>query len=70
MLGANLPATSRADGTYDLEGLVAGLYHVSPSLAGFTFNPTSRTVRVGPSASSVNFTAKAIPPPPTRAGGA
>ncbi len=48
-----------AGGTYTLNGLAAGTYTVTPAKVGFTFNPTSRSVTVGPDASGKDFVATA-----------
>lgn len=53
-------ATTTADGSgnYSFANLVNGSYNVTPSKAGFTFNPTSQSVTVNGSAvTGVNFTA-------------
>ena len=45
-------------GNYTITGLTAGTYTVTPSLAGYAFSPTSRTVSLmSASLSTVNFTA-------------
>ena len=53
-------ATTTADGSgnYGFANLVNGSYTITPSKAGFTYNPTSQSVIVnGNSLSGVNFTA-------------
>jgi hypothetical protein len=60
--GATATTTTTAEGTYALNGLVAGTYTVTPSRAGFTFTPASRQVVLGNSdANAVDFTATAAP---------
>jgi pimeloyl-ACP methyl ester carboxylesterase len=48
--------TTDTNGNYTFTGLITGTYTLSPSKAGYTFSPTSRTVSVPPSASGQNFT--------------
>ena len=43
---AGATTTTAADGTYTFTGLANGGYTVTPSLAGYTFTPTSRAVTV------------------------
>ena len=51
-------ATARTGGGGDYSFTVeAGNYTVTPSFAGLSFNPGTQTVRVGPDAGGVNFTA-------------
>lgn len=59
------PVVTGADGTYAVAGLFAGGYKVTPSLAGYTFNPTARDVTVGPDRANVNFVGTPAPVPPT-----
>ena len=51
-----ISATTAADGTYVLAGLVAGTYTVQSSLSEYTFNG-AQSVTVGPDRTGVNFTA-------------
>jgi hypothetical protein len=48
----SVSATTSSTGTYTLSGLANGTYTLTPSLSGFTFSPTSRSVTV----SSANVT--------------
>ncbi|MBI5076190.1 MAG: carboxypeptidase regulatory-like domain-containing protein [Nitrospirae bacterium] len=49
--------TTNASGVYTLTGLANGNYTVTPSLAGFTFTPVSRTVTINNSnLAGQNFT--------------
>ncbi len=53
-------ATTAADGTYTIQGLPAGTYTVTPSLAEYGFDPGSQEVTVNETqgdASAVDFTA-------------
>ena len=50
-------ATTDVSGGYTLTGLGAGTYTVSVAKAGFTFDPTSRDVTVGPSSQNNDFVA-------------
>jgi uncharacterized protein (DUF2141 family) len=57
---ASNTATSAADGTYAFTGLANGSYTVTPSKAGFTFTPASRSVTVaGASVTAQSFVAAA-----------
>lgn len=53
-------ATSAADGTYTIGGLIAGAYTITPTLAGASFTPASasETIIAG-NLTGVNFVAKA-----------
>ena len=54
--------TTDASGNYTFTGLANGSYTVSPSLAGYTFNPASTSVTInGANATSYNFTATQTP---------
>ena len=54
-------ATTDASGQYSFSGLGNGGYTVTPTLGGYTFAPTSRSVTVnGSSAPSQDFTATAV----------
>ena len=48
-------ATTGANGTYTLSGLVAGTYDVTPSKAAYGFTPGSLAVIVGPDQTGVDF---------------
>lgn len=55
---ASSTATSGEAGTYAFIGLAEGTYIVTPSLSGYTFNPTSQEVILsGADKTDVNFTA-------------
>lgn len=57
--------TTAADGTYTFTGLVDGNYTLTPSLTGYTFTPTSRTVTLaGVNVPGQDFSAVLVPPPP------
>jgi PKD repeat protein len=50
-------ATTNASGAYTLSGLSNGTYTLTPSLSGYTFSPTSRSVTVsGANVTAQNFT--------------
>jgi hypothetical protein len=52
--------TTGAGGSFSFTGLAAGTYTLTPSLAGYTFSPASRTVNLtGSNISGQNFTATA-----------
>ena len=56
--------TTGPDGRYTLTGLAIGSYTVTPSLAGYTFNPPSRSVTIsGADVCCIDFTATQIPGP-------
>jgi hypothetical protein len=57
-----------AGGAYTIPNLANGSYVVTPSLAGYTFSPTSQSETVsGANITGVNFVATQIPiPPPSR----
>jgi len=59
--GTNLYTTTYSGGYYAIGSLNAGSYTLTPSKVGYTFNPTSLPVSVGPSASNQNFTAIPLP---------
>ncbi len=48
-------------GAFSLRSLPAGAYTFTPSLAGYVFTPSSRTVTLPPSAEQQNFTILAAP---------
>jgi len=52
-------ATTAADGTYTVDGLVAGSYPVAASRRGFAFS-ASQSVTVGPSRTGVDFSRVAV----------
>jgi len=54
--GATTVSTA-ANGAYTLSGLAAGSYTVQTTLAGYSFSPPTRTVTVGPSKTSIDFSA-------------
>jgi hypothetical protein len=60
---ASLSTTADGSGNFSFSGLANGSYAVTPSNAGYTFNPTSRAVTInGVNVSGVNFTATAAAP--------
>jgi subtilisin family serine protease len=53
-------ATTNSSGAYTLTGLANATYTLTPSLSGYTFSPTSRSVTVnGANVTGVNFTGTA-----------
>lgn len=66
LAGVTVRAGSRSGttdgyGNYVITGLVGGTYPVIPSLAGYTFSPTSRSVTInGANVTGVNFAASAV----------
>lgn len=53
-----------SSGSYSLTGLANGYYTITPSMVGYTFNPTNTAVNVsGANVSGTNFTATANPAP-------
>src|SRR2546425_1475471 len=57
--------TATSSGNYSFTGITNGTYTVTPSKAGFTFNPTSQTAVVnGANVALPTFTATAVPPTP------
>jgi len=53
-------ATADSSGAYSFAGIANGTYVVTPSKAGFTFNPTSQSATVnGANVTGINFTATA-----------
>ena len=64
----NATATTDAQGKYSFTGLANGTYTVTPSKAGYTFNPASKQLTISSaSVSGVNFTGTVVPAPePTR----
>ena len=56
--GTGGSATTASDGTYTVNNLTNGSYTVTPSLSGYTFNPTSTPVTIdGASVTGTDFTA-------------
>jgi hypothetical protein len=51
-----------ANGSYTLNGLVAGAYTLTANATGYTFN-NQQTVNIGPPQNGINFTGAAIPIP-------
>jgi subtilisin family serine protease len=49
-----------ASGSYTFTGLAKGTYTVTPSLAGYSFTPASRTITVKKNVAGQNFTATAV----------
>ncbi len=57
---ASATTTANSSGNYTFTGLANGTYAVTPSHAGYTFNPTSQNAAVsGASVTGLNFTATA-----------
>lgn len=52
---------SDLNGAFSLRSLSDGIYTIIPTLSGYVFSPTSRTVSISPSAFSQNFTILAEP---------
>jgi hypothetical protein len=52
--------TTGADGKYNLTGLLAGTYTITPSKTGLVFSPTATIVIVPPDIANVNFTASGL----------
>jgi formylglycine-generating enzyme required for sulfatase activity len=53
--GGGQAATTDGSGNYMLGGLSPGTYSITPSKAGYTFSPPSRSVSVPPDATGVDF---------------
>ncbi len=51
-------AFTDAQGRYEVTGLAAGNYNVTPSMDGRSFEPETRSVTVGPNAVGIDFTAQ------------
>lgn len=61
--------TADGSGNYTIPGLANGSYTITPSLAGYTFSPTSQSETIsGSNITGVNFTATPLPPPPSGGG--
>lgn len=57
---ASATTTTNSSGAYTFSGLANGAYAITPSLAGFTFSPTSQNATVnGANVTGINFTAMA-----------
>jgi archaellum component FlaF (FlaF/FlaG flagellin family) len=54
--GNGYSATTNSSGDYTISGLITGTYTLTPSKAGYTFSPASRTIAVPPGASGQDFT--------------
>jgi hypothetical protein len=52
-------ALTDAAGLYDITGLAAGTFDVTPSKNGRSFSPVSRSVTIGPSALGIDFVSQA-----------
>jgi len=52
---------TNAEGRYTFGELTAGAYLVLPAASGHSFDPASRSVTVGPSTTTADFTAAAVP---------
>ncbi len=55
--GDGFSAFTDASGSYVLKGLAPGTYTLTPSKAGYTFEPAAQQVTVPPSAAGTDFTA-------------
>ena len=49
-------------GAYSFNGLANGSYTVTPTLTGYTFNPTSQNVTINSANATANFTASPVAP--------
>ncbi|MCJ7530307.1 MAG: carboxypeptidase regulatory-like domain-containing protein [Anaerolineales bacterium] len=49
-------ATTNSSGVYTIGGLTPGTYTITPTLTGYTFSPTSRSVTMPPNSTAQNFT--------------
>jgi Carboxypeptidase regulatory-like domain len=57
---ASATATANSSGAYTFSGLANGTYAITPSLAGYTYSPTSQNATVnGANVTGINFTAAA-----------
>ena len=60
--GSNATVTADSNGNYMFPSVLNGSYTISPTKAGFTFNPLSQTATVnGANVSGINFTASTAP---------
>ncbi len=57
-------ATTDSRGNYNLRGVPAGSYMLTPARSGYTFTPTTRNVTVSRNVSQQNFTAASVPTVP------
>ena len=53
--------TTNTNGSYTITGLITGTHTLTPSKAGYTFSPLSRTIAVPPSSSGQNFIGTPLP---------
>jgi hypothetical protein len=60
--GGNNSVTTNSSGAYTISGVANGSYTLTPSLAGYTFNPTSQALTVSGGNATQNFTATINPP--------
>ena len=51
----NHSAVTDLNGLYTITGLITGTYTITPTLNGYSFNPSSRTVTVPPDATGQDF---------------
>jgi hypothetical protein len=59
---ASKTTTTDSDGFYSFSGLSNGTYTITPSKAGYTFNPASRTIPIdNASVTGADFTASQLP---------
>jgi len=59
--GAGRTATTGTDGQYIFTKLLSGTYTLTPTLVGYTFQPTTRTVTLPPDATGQNFVILPVP---------
>ena len=60
--GTDATVLTATGGAFRLDGVVDDSYTLTPSLAGYTFSPATRTVKVaGTAVTSQNFTSAAVP---------
>jgi hypothetical protein len=60
--GGNNSVTTNGSGAYTISGVANGSYTLTPSLADYTFTPTSQTITISGGNAAQNFAATAIPP--------
>jgi hypothetical protein len=60
--GGNNSVTTNGSGAYIISGVANGSYSLTPSLAGYTFNPTNQTISISGGNATQNFSATVIPP--------